>query len=205
MDEKVLRSANRATLSRLPYTQAEATAIAGLVPESDRMLAVGFAANIDAVRFGDLRPYRYVHFATHGIVDTRYPALSALVLSQFDRDGRPVDGFLRLHDIYSLDLTADVVVLSACDTALGREIRGEGLIGLTQGFMHAGTRSLVASLWQVPDKATSMLMKRFYEGLLGDGVSPSRALADAQRSMVANRGRSDPFFWGAFVIQGDWW
>jgi CHAT domain-containing protein len=191
-------------LGRLLSTGYEAEAIAALVPAEQRLVARGFAANRAAVLGADLRDYRYVHFATHGVVDARYPGLSALALSQFDDAGAPQDGFLRLHDIFDLKLAADVVVLSACETALGRDVRGEGLIGLTQGFMYAGARSLVASLWQVPDRATAELMSRFYGYLLNDGLAPSEALRRAQTSLAAELRFRDPFFWGGFVLLGDW-
>src|SRR5690606_22649890 len=139
-----------------------------------------------------------------GLVDSRYPGLSALALSQFDRAGRARQGFLRLNDIYNLQLDADVVVLSACETALGRDIRGEGLIGMTQGFMYAGARSVAASLWQVPDRATAELMTRFYDYLLNDGLQPSAALRAAQLDIAAERRWSNPYFWGGFVLVGDW-
>jgi CHAT domain-containing protein len=172
-----------------------------LVPNTENLIAVGFDANLDAVLGRDLRPYRYIHFATHGIVDSERPPLSALALSQFDERGRPRAGYLRLYDIYTLELDADVVVLSACETGLGREIRGESLVGLTQGFLYAGAKNVVASLWQVPDNATSKLMTRFYRLLLSGDRSPAQALAAAQRSMADERSTSDPYFWGAFVIQ----
>jgi CHAT domain-containing protein len=196
------RSATGPTLGRLPYTGREAQAIAALLPNAANHIAVGFDANLDAVLSDDLRKYRYVHFATHGIVDSERPSLSALALSQFDERRQRRPGYLRLYDIYTLALDADVVVLSACETALGREIRGEGFIGLTQGFAYAGARNVVASVWQVPDSATAELMTRFYQRLLTEHQSPASALADAQRSMAVERGRADPYFWGAFVIQG---
>jgi CHAT domain-containing protein/tetratricopeptide (TPR) repeat protein len=196
------RSFSGPSLSRLPYTGREAQAIADLLPNAANLIAVGFEANLDAVLGRDLRGYRYIHFATHGIVDSERPPLSALALSQFDEQHQPRAGYLRLYDIYTLELDADVVVLSACETGLGREIRGEGLIGLTQGFLYAGARNVVASLWQVPDRATSELMTRFYGLLLSDGRTPAQALAAAQRSMAAEPSRSDPYFWGAFVVQG---
>ena len=126
------------------------------------------------------------------------------MLSQFDEQGRPLDGFLRLNDIYNLKLGADLVVLSACNTALGREVRGEGLIGLTQGFMAAGARSVVASLWQVPDGATAELMRQFYGYMLDEGLAPPAALRKAQLASAAQRRWSDPYFWGGFVLVGDW-
>jgi CHAT domain-containing protein len=195
------RSSTGPSLSRLPYTGREARAIGDLLPHAENLIAVGFDANLDAVLGRDLRQYRYIHFATHGIVDSERPPLSALALSQFDEHGQPRAGYLRLYDIYTLELDADVVVLSACDTGLGREIRGESLVGLTQGFLYAGARNVVASLWQVPDNATSELMTRFYRQLLSGDHSPAQALAAAQRSLADERPTSDPYYWGAFVIQ----
>ena len=189
---------------RLPFTGYEAEAIAALIPAEERTVAIGFDASLANLLSMDLRRYRFVHFATHGNVDARYPALSAIVLSQYDDQGVPVAGTLRLHDIYHLDLNADLVILSACETALGREIRGEGLVGLTQGFLSAGARSLIISLWPVSDRATSELMKRFYANVYEVKLSPSEALREAQR-FISARGRwRDPFYWGAFVLLGDW-
>jgi CHAT domain-containing protein len=190
-------------LDRLAATGAEASAIADLVPADSRLVATGLAASRDAVLTADLNEYRIVHFATHGLVDSRYPGLSALALSQFDAQGEPTNGFLRLHDIYALDLNADLVVLSGCETALGREIRGEGLIGLTHGFLYAGARNLVVSLWQVPDRATAELMTRFYGYLLNEGLRPAEALRRAQLAISSDRRWSDPYFWGAFIVVGD--
>ncbi len=190
-------------LARLPYTGHEVQAIAELVAEDARLVATGFAANRDALINTDLSDYRYVHFATHGLVDTRYPALSALALSQYDEQSRPRSGFLRLHDIYDLRMRADLVVLSACDTALGREIHGEALVGLTQGFMYAGARNVVASLWQVPDAATAQLMTRFYTRMLTDGLAPSEALRQAQMSLASEPRWRHPYYWASFVLMGD--
>jgi len=131
-------------LQRLPATAYEARSIVELVEPGQSLLALGFEANLESLHQANLGDYRIVHFATHGLIDSRYPALSALAFSQFDEDGKPVDGFLRLHDIYKLDLNADLVTMSACSTALGREISGEGLTGLTQGLMHSGSRSVLA-------------------------------------------------------------
>ncbi len=190
-------------LHRLRYSGREAHDIAALVPETDRLVSEGFSASRDGVLTAELKQYRYVHFATHGLVDSRYPALSALALSQFDHDGNSLSGFLRLDDIYNLGLNADLVVLSACDTALGREIRGEGLVGLTQAFLYAGTKSLVLSLWQVSDSATAVLMARFYEHMIKEGAPPAEALRAAQLSMAAEPRWADPYYWGAFILLGD--
>jgi CHAT domain-containing protein len=168
------------------------------------MVADGFDASVDMVLSVDLSQFRIVHFATHGLIDSRYPALSALALSSYDDRGLPQNSFLRLHDIYDLKLDADLVVLSACDTALGREIRSEGLLGLTQGFLYAGARSLVVSLWRVSDRATAELMTRFYEYLLNGGLRPADALRRAQLALAAERRWRDPYFWGAMTLLGDW-
>jgi CHAT domain-containing protein len=133
-----------------------------------------------------------------------HPELSGLVLSLVDARGDPQDGFLRLHDIYNLRLDAALTVLSACQTALGKDIRGEGLIGLTRGFMYAGAPQVVASLWDVEDHATAELMKHFYEGMLLRDQAPARALRDAQLKLLNDERWSHPVYWSAFVLQGDW-
>lgn len=201
--ERLDELADAAELERLPATSLEAELIAARVPQNSRFVATGFDATRARVLAAPLGDYRVVHFATHGLVDSRYPGLSALVLSRFDEAGRPQNGLLRLRDIYGLRLNAELVVLSGCDTALGREIRGEGLIGLVDGFLYAGAQSLVVSLWQVPDRATAELMTRFYAFVLTDGLRPAEALRRAQRSIAAERRWSDPYFWGAFVVLGD--
>lgn len=193
-----------AALARLPATRREAETIAALAPAGQSWTALGFAANRPAVLGGALAPYRLVHFATHGVIDSRTPELSGLVLSLVDEKGRPAPGFLSLGDIYNLELAADLVVLSGCETALGREIRGEGLVGLTQGFLYAGARRVMASLWRVEDRATSELMGLFYRGLLRDGLRPAAALRQAQLAIAAERRWRDPYFWAPFVLQGDW-
>jgi CHAT domain-containing protein len=204
LGELPARGAAGPELRRLPSTAYEADAIAALVSADQRLVARGFDASRNAVLQTELDDYRYIHFATHGLVDTHYPALSALAMSQFDERGTPQNGFLRLHDIYRLDLSADLVVLSACETALGREVRGEGLLGLSQGFMYAGARSLIASLWQVSDRATAELMTKFYRFMLNDGMPPAQALREAQLASAAERRWSDPYFWSGFVLLGDW-
>jgi CHAT domain-containing protein len=151
-----------------------------------------------------LRKYRYVHFATLGYIDCERPGLSSIVLSLVDEEGRPQDGFLRAHEIYNLDLPAELVVLSACETGLGRDIKGEGLVGLTQGFMHAGARSVVVSLWNVNDKATAELMARFYRGMLRENKTAAAALRTAQIEMLQQRQWQSPYYWSAFVLQGEW-
>jgi CHAT domain-containing protein/tetratricopeptide (TPR) repeat protein len=189
---------------RLRFSRDEAETIASLTKPGDRLEAVGFQASRATATTTDLTGYGIVHFSTHGLLNNTHPELSGLVLSLYDERGRPQDGFLRLLDIYNLKLDADLVVLSACETALGREIRGEGLIGLARGFMYAGTSRVVASLWNVEDQATAMLMKRFYQGLLANGESPAAALRAAQISMWRAQRWRAPYYWAAFVLQGEW-
>ncbi len=191
-------------LARLPFSRREAVEIAALAPSGDVLRATDFDANRRLVASGELADYRIVHFATHGVLDSQHPRQSGLVLSLVDPSGRAQDGFLRLNDIYNLRLRADVVVLSACQTALGKEIRGEGIVGLTRGFMYAGARTVVASLWQVDDFATAELMKLFYRAMLKEGLAPAAALRAAQRKLAAQPQWASPFYWSAFVVQGDY-
>jgi CHAT domain-containing protein len=130
--------------------------------------------------------------------------LSGLVLSLVDNRGQAQDGYLRLHDIYNLAWSAELVVLSACQTALGKEIGGEGLVGLTRGFMYAGSDRVMASLWNVNDRVTAQLMKRFYDGLFAKKLSPAAALRAAQIEMWQQQPWRAPYYWAAFVLQGEW-
>ena len=189
---------------RLRFSEKEALAIAALVPSNRRLTALGFAASRATAASADLASYRLVHFATHGLLNSRHPELSSLVLSLWDERGTPQDGFLRLHDVYNLRLAADLVVLSACRTALGKEVRGEGLVGLTRGFMYAGAARVLASLWSVDDRATAELMERFYRGMLVEGLTPAAALRAAQLSLAAEPHREPPYYWAGFSLQGEW-
>jgi len=180
--------------SPLPYSRQEAEAILRLVPPDRRLGALGAAANRRTVLSGGLARYQIVHFATHGILDPHDPELSGVALS---------DGILRVQDIYRLRLPADLVVLSACDTALGQEVRGEGLIGLTRAFFSAGARRVLVSLWPVDDSATAELMRRFYRGMLQDGLPPAAALAAAQNSLRQEPEWEAPYYWAGFILEGD--
>jgi CHAT domain-containing protein len=168
------------------------------------MKATGFRASRATATSPELAQYRIVHFATHALVNNEHAELSGIVLSLVDEEGSPQDGFLRLHDLYNLNLPADLVVLSACQTALGKEIKGEGLVGLTRGFMYAGAARVMASLWKVDDAATAELMKRFYEKMLKHRMRPAAALRAAQLEMWRNRPWQAPYYWAAFVLQGEW-
>ena len=194
---------NRRGLARLPFSRREADAILALAPRA-AFEATGFEASKSTAMGARLASYPIVHFATHGVLNTRRPELSGIVLSLLDSQGRPQDGFLRLNEIYGMRLSARLVVLSACQTALGREMRGEGLIGLTRGFMYAGAKAVVASLWQVDDESTAELMKRFYRGMLKENRQPADALRNAQLQMSRTKRWSAPFYWAGFVLQGEW-
>jgi CHAT domain-containing protein len=210
VDTALARSAEAAGLfdgerfERLEDSSNEASAILGLANENECFMALGFDASREKVTTVDLRPYRIVHFATHGMFHGEQPELSGLVLSLVDKQGAPQNGFLRLHDIYNLNLNADLVVLSACQTALGKNIKGEGLVGITRGFMYAGAKCVLASLWQVEDAATAGLMKLFYENILKHGVSPATALREAQIALAQYTQWQHPYYWAGFILQGDW-
>ncbi|HEU0253995.1 MAG TPA: CHAT domain-containing protein, partial [Pyrinomonadaceae bacterium] len=130
--------------------------------------------------------------------------LSGVFLSRFNEFGKSQDGFLQLHDVYNLKLSADLVVLSACQTALGKDVRGEGLVGLTRGFMYAGAPRVVASLWQVDDAATADFMREFYAAMLTEGKRPAEALRAAQLRLSKQTQWSSPYYWAAFTLQGEW-
>jgi CHAT domain-containing protein len=191
-------------LHRLPASAREADAIVALAARDSTLRAVGFDAQRKLVLSPALAQYRVVHFATHGLLNSRRPELSGLVLSSVDADGQPQDGFVALTDILNLQLNAELVVLSACRTALGRDVKGEGLIGLTRGFMSAGVPRVVATLWDVQDESTVNLMTRFYRGVLRQGESPATALRAAQLAMLRDPRWSEPYYWAAFTLQGDW-
>jgi len=189
---------------RLPFTRQEADRILAVAPAGSSLRAVDFRANRSIATSGELSNYRYVHFATHGYLDTSRAGLSAIVLSLVDEQGKPQDGFLRTHDIYNLKLPAELVVLSACETGLGKEVKGEGLEGLTRGFMYAGARRVVVSLWNVNDKATAGLMQHLYVGMLKNKKTPAAALRAAQIEMLRVKQWQSPYYWAAFVMQGEW-
>ena len=189
-------------IPRLPASADEADAIISVAPWWSTLKAVGFEASRVTAMNPEIGEYRFVHFATHGFLNAEYPELSGVVLSMFDAQGQPQQGFLRLHDIYNLKLPVDLVVLSACNTGLGKDVKGEGLIGLTRGFMHAGAASVVASLWKVDDEATAELMRYFYQFMFTDGLAPAAALRQAQLKMLQQKRWESPYYWSGFIIQG---
>jgi CHAT domain-containing protein len=199
-----VRSFNRDGFDRLVFSNEEAEFITRRAPRNSTLKATGFEANRQLVASGELGQYRIVHFATHGLINNEHPELSGLVLSLVNEKGKPQDGFLRMSEIFNLRLPADLVVLSACQTALGKEIKGEGLVGLTRGFMYAGAERVTASLWEVDDEATAQLMQYFYRGMLKENLRPAAALRSAQIEMSGISRWSSPYYWAGFVIQGEW-
>lgn len=191
-------------LPRLIASREEARAIISQTANGTSYAALDFEANRERALSADLNQYRVLHFATHGLVNTARPELSGIVLSLYDDKGHERDGFLRLNQIYNLRLSSELVVLSACSTALGKDVKGEGLIGLTRGFMYAGASRIIASLWKVDDEATGELMKLFYRNLLRKQMSAAAALRAAQVEMQQQERWRSPYYWGAFVLQGDW-
>jgi CHAT domain-containing protein/Tfp pilus assembly protein PilF len=192
-------------ISRLPFTKDEAKAIMSLVPDSECRAALDFEASQDIATSKELGQYRVIHFATHGLLNSVHPELSGILLSLVDKRGNLKEGFLQLHEIYNLKLPAELVVLSACQTGLGKEIKGEGLVGLTRGFMYAGAARVMASLWKVDDRATAELMKYFYQGMLGERrLRPAAALREAQIEMWKQERWKHPYYWAAFLLQGEW-
>jgi CHAT domain-containing protein len=202
----LLRSASDVGLSafeRLRMSRAEADQIGKILPAGKATVLTGFDASPAAFRRADLNSFSVIHVAAHTLLDNSHPELSGLVLSLVDRQGRPRDGFLRLFDIYELKLRSQLVVLSACETSVGPATRGEGMIGLSRGFLAAGSRRVLASLWKVDDRATAEFMRHFYSGI-AKGATPSDAMVTARKAMRADPAWKSPFYWGAFVLQGDW-
>ena len=186
------------------FAGRELASLREVVGEHQSMIAADFDASRDNLLKHDLTQYSILHVATHGYLDTERPENSGLVLSTMTSDGKAQNGFVSLRDIYQLRAPVSVVVLSACQTGLGKDVRGEGLIGLTRGFMYAGASSVVASLWRVDDEATAELMKRFYKNMLEDGMTPATALREAQNSFRQHPNWSAPYYWAGFTLQGDY-
>lgn len=193
------------SIRRLPYTRQEAEQISSLAPAAQTLKMLDFKASRATAMSGELSQYRIVHFATHGFFDSQNPELSRIVLSRYDEQGRSVQGSLLAPEVYGLKIPADLVVLSGCKTALGKEVRGEGLGVLTRGFMYAGATRVMASLWSVSDRGTAELMKPFYRRLLGASAqSPAAALRAAQMQLWQTPRWRAPYYWAAFVMQGEW-
>ncbi|NEO90819.1 MAG: tetratricopeptide repeat protein [Moorea sp. SIO3G5] len=203
--KRSVRSLRDGQFDPLPGTRQEGKAILKLIRnKTQKTSAFDFNANLTAATNPELSQYRIVHFATHGILNTESPELSGLVLSLVDETGNNINGFLRLHEIFNLKLPAEIVVLSACQTGVAKDIKGEGLVGLTRGFMYAGSPRVLVSLWKVDDQATAEIMTRFYRLMLKKKLSPAEALRKAQLEMQEKTKWKSPYYWAAFVLQGEW-
>jgi CHAT domain-containing protein/Tfp pilus assembly protein PilF len=193
-------STDRAGLRPLPFSREEVERIAALFGGSARRYLGAAATEAEALAIG--RDVRYVHFATHGLLDGRSPLDSALVMAPPGAGPAADDGMLRAWEVRDrLRLDADLVALSACDSGLGREATGEGLIGLARAFQHAGARSVLASLWAISDRSTAPFMESFYQRLRA-GAERDRALQEAQAASA--RQGVHPYHWAAFQLSGDW-
>jgi CHAT domain-containing protein len=202
--EKITALDEVPALPRLPYTRQEAEEILALAPSTGRKAALGFEANRTAAMSDELSKYRIIHFATHSFLDSMHPELSGIALSMLDRQGRSQEGYLRSYEIFNLKLAAELVVLSGCRTGLGKEVKGEGLYGMTRGFMYAGSKRVLVSLWDVQDQATARLMSDFYRGLLGPKRPNTAAALRAAQIAIWREGRwQAPYYWAGFVLQGE--
>jgi tetratricopeptide (TPR) repeat protein len=195
-------------LPRLRFSRLEAESLAKLLPGATQT-ALDFQASRSTLlgNPASLRDWTILHLAAHAIVDPRRPDLSRLVLSAFDARARPVaDSSVRLHEIYQLDLrSARLVTLSACRSAAGSPLPGEGLVSLTRGFQYAGAASVLATLWDVDDRSTASWMEEFYRALLRRKESPAAAARSASASLAGSRPEwAHPYYWAGFVVQGEW-
>jgi CHAT domain-containing protein len=209
-DPRVLKKQNAkdkpapSELPRLTATRDEAKMIVRAAPYGSTKVVTSFRAVKEEVMAGDFRRHRILHFATHGLLNDGQPDQSAIVLSLVDEDGVAQNGFLQLSDIYKLKLDSDLVVLSACRSALGKQISGEGFVGLTRGFISIGAQNVVASLWKVDDEATAEFMNHFYRALLNEQLTPTLALQKAKQSMQKHPKWNNPYYWAAFISHGEY-
>lgn len=201
---RALREVTNGRFQRLVFSLEEAEAVYAATSSMDSLKAVGFKASRATATSPELSQFKVIHFAAHGVLNSKHPELSGILLSMIDENGKPVEGFLQLHEIYNLKLPAELVVLSACETGIGKEIRGEGLIALTRGFMYAGAARVVASLWKVDDSATAALMGHFYREMFKNGRRPAEALKEAQIALSKEKRWRKPYYWAGFVLNGEW-
>lgn len=196
---------NQQLFARLPFSRLEAEYIQARAGTEGNLLALGYDATGQIVADGSLSRYPYIHFATHSVVDNEIPELSSLILSQIDsRGNRREDGFFRMHQVYQMHLQAELVTLSACRTAAGKSLAGEGLVGWTQGFMYSGAKRVLVSLWSVDDQATAELMGALYADLLNEDLPAATALRKAQNAIRSRPEWRSPYYWAAFVLQGEY-
>ncbi len=193
-------------LARLNGTRVEAEQISKLAKTSGGQADIWLDLDASEENLGtrDISKYRIIHVATHGLLNAERPQFTGVVLSLVGNKTR--DGFVRTDEVFNLHLGSPLVMLSACETGLGKEKRGEGVMGLTRAFMYAGAPTVGVSLWSVADKSTADLMTDFYQRLLSGsaGTTSSGALRGAQLAMISGKKYSAPFYWAPFVLVGDW-
>lgn len=189
----------------LPYSRLEVERISTLFPKERQQVYLGEQATESILKKERLDSYKAIHFATHAVIDEQVPGRSGVVLSSPDPEE---DGVLQIHEIFNLELNADLVILSACQTALGKLVYGEGIVGLTRAFLYAGTSNIVVSLWNVDDKSTADLMAGFYESMKS-GRDKAFALREAKLELLkaAETGSqypayAHPYYWAAFTLVG---
>ncbi len=199
-----LREGSAEELPRLANSGREAREVLAGFPSADRLILLGFEANKQTVLRSNLGDYRALLFSTHGASHSQQPEFSRLELSRIDREGGVQNGALYAYEIGTLDLRAELVVLSSCESALGPAISGEGPVGLTHSFLSAGAARTLVSLWQVDDEASATLVSTFFRLWHGEGLGPAEALQQAQLTLRGREGGNRPFFWAGFVLRGDW-
>lgn len=188
--------------SNLDFSLQEIEKIADCFEEGNAGIFTGDSATEDRIKGTDFGQFNYLHFATHGYINEAEPDHSSLVLTRDSISAE--DGLLQSSEIFDLHLNANLVVLSACQTGLGRLVRGEGMIGLTRAFMYAGTPSVLASLWSVSDMSTATLMGDFYSNLIPGKLDKADALRRAKLACIGENQFAHPFYWASFVMIGDW-
>jgi CHAT domain-containing protein/Flp pilus assembly protein TadD len=203
MAQKVSNN-NQLRFDRLPSTLREAKIILEMLPAKQATLFSGVEASRELALGPALHGYKIIHFGTHAMMDPEHPETSGIMLSFVDRNGNPQNGVLRVADIYDLRLASDLVVLSACQTALGKNVKGEGLMGLARSFLFAGSKSVLATLWKVDDEATTELIKQFYHGLLIEHLPAGVALKKAKLFIRSQKRWQSPYFWAGFELQGEY-
>jgi CHAT domain-containing protein len=189
------------TLGPLPNARTEVQNIANLYPKDQVTVFEGKQASEKNFKQSDLQEYKRIHFASHGLIDEEKPEYSALVLSSDEKGNE--DGYLTMREVFDLKLNADLVVLSACKTGLGKEVRGEGVTGISRAFLCAGTPSVLVSLWDVSDRSTADFMASFYKSMEAKSMNKSAALREARLQMIASKKFSHPYYWAPFVLIGN--
>ena len=187
-------------LGSLPNARTEVREISNLYPAKSVSLLIGKDASESKLKQLPLDQYRRIHFACHGYIDEVRPQFSALVLGTESGSGE--DGYLTMREVFDLKLNSDLVVLSACSTGLGKQMRGEGVTGLTRAFLLAGTPSVIVSLWNVNDKSSSVLMTAFYKSLEQKQLSKAAALQAARLKLIESGNYSHPYYWAPFILIG---